>query len=917
MLQRTSSGRLARLPIAPLVVSLCAAVCQANVVVFPADSGVIDVTRPPYGAKGDGVTDDTAAIQKALDDHPSQNAIIYLRHGTYLVSDTLRWPAGRHGGVAQKRTSLQGQSAGGTTLKLKDNCPGFGDPAHRRAVIWTGQRPAQRFRNGIRTLTVDTGRGNPGACGIQYIANNQGSIRGVTIRSGDGEGVIGLDLGYTDEQGPCLIQDVTVEGFDVGISARTAVDSITMQSIRLVGQRTCGLKNDGQCVSIEGLTSLNEVPAVQNVGPVSVMTLIGATLRGRGNADSTTAIENGGVLYARNVTADGYRGVIAGEDSRVLPEYLSHACLSMFVSPAKGLGLPIKRVPKVPRDDLADWVSPLQFGGRPDGRTDSTEAIQQAIDAGKPTVYLPNGRWLIDGDVLVRAKVRRITGCEARVSGKGTFRVVDGDPPEVVIERLSFLYSSVGVEQASDRTLVISGVTLGKVGYRNTGHGDLFLEDVCSGPMRFRKQNVWARQLNVENDGTHILNDGAKLWILGYKTERAGTLIETRSGGKTELLGGFAYATSRPKTEPMFIADESSLSVTIGESCFNGNPFITLVEETRGGRTRRLYRGMAPGRTGGSVLPLYVGYEAPEHQAGPRTTPLKPRPAPPIPGASTRTGRWPAEPAEPPAPPLGKATFPADTNVVVLEDFEACEVSPPKGKPVLLNGRAGWVVDLPDGIRIIKPTGPNDTQAAARIHGRGNSTDRTNYRVAERLFDDPGFQDDQVVFYAAWMMSEPGAYGVAGWETNVGPRVPRTKDQPLTVHQYANPLGMGPQFGIARVRDASGESCFRVKPVGGDWIKSKQAALPNHWYELRLVVRQDPEQIGKSTGTLYYRDVTAGEREFSLSSIKDVPLGLTDDVKPARLSGWVFQGKHAGQYDNFAWGVVDGEIAVRPLDKSQ
>ena len=46
-------------------------------------------------------------------------------------------------------------------------------------------------------------------------------------------GAIGLDLGYTDEQGPCLIKDVPVDGFEVGVSTRTAVDSVTIEN------RTC------------------------------------------------------------------------------------------------------------------------------------------------------------------------------------------------------------------------------------------------------------------------------------------------------------------------------------------------------------------------------------------------------------------------------------------------------------------------------------------------------------------------------------------------------------------------------------------------------------------------------------------------------------------------------------------------------
>ena len=59
-------------------------------IVFPKDSGVINVKDAPYNAKGDGITDDTAAIQKALSQYPNGNKIIYLPKGTYLVSDKLK-----------------------------------------------------------------------------------------------------------------------------------------------------------------------------------------------------------------------------------------------------------------------------------------------------------------------------------------------------------------------------------------------------------------------------------------------------------------------------------------------------------------------------------------------------------------------------------------------------------------------------------------------------------------------------------------------------------------------------------------------------------------------------------------------------------------------------------------------------------
>ncbi len=68
-------------------------------------------------------------------------------------------------------------------------------------------------------VTIDTGRNNPGAKALEYHANNLGRLENVVLRSGDGAGVLGLDLTHHDV-GPSLVKHVTIEGFDTGAAIR-------------------------------------------------------------------------------------------------------------------------------------------------------------------------------------------------------------------------------------------------------------------------------------------------------------------------------------------------------------------------------------------------------------------------------------------------------------------------------------------------------------------------------------------------------------------------------------------------------------------------------------------------------------------------------------------------------------------------
>lgn len=208
---------------------------------FPESANVVKVTD--FGAIPDDGKDDTAAINEAF--AKSHNLIVYFPAGTYDVSgtiDTTAGPMANGNWAPHSRRFMFGHSSGDTVIRLSDGAEGFGDPSNPMAVVNFARGGSNTsFENHIDSLTIACGKNNPGATSLRGIAHNRGIIRNVVLE-GTASGARGLDI-TTPGQGPYLVQNLIIRGFDTSILSTTRQYGVTFSNLKIEKPRVIGIDN--------------------------------------------------------------------------------------------------------------------------------------------------------------------------------------------------------------------------------------------------------------------------------------------------------------------------------------------------------------------------------------------------------------------------------------------------------------------------------------------------------------------------------------------------------------------------------------------------------------------------------------------------------------------------------------------------
>ncbi|KAI5827019.1 glycoside hydrolase family 55 protein [Schizophyllum commune Tattone D] len=427
-----------------------------------------------YGAVGDGVTDDTAAINRAISEgnrcgaftcvsSTITPAVVYFPQGTYLVTSPIQ---------PYYYTQLIGDAKNLPTLLAASNFAGMAiidaDPTEGGKSWYVNQN---NFFRSVRNFVIDTRQVPPanGATGVHWQVAQATSLQNIrfemstdasTIHQGiwaeNGSGGFMSDLIFNGGRFGMWVgnQQFTVKNVTIN-NAQTAIYTIwnwgwTYQGVTI---NNCGVGFDlmtgGTTEDTQTTGGLAIIDATVTDTPVFVQTSTASSGSLAGSLVLNNAVLNnvptavqvaGGavVLQGGSLTIDSWAqgNVYSGANT-------AHSFTQGVVpAPSKDASLldGSGKIFSKPRPQYTDYtasqvVSAKSSGAKGDGSTDDTAALQELFDAnaGKNIVFIDHGTYVVTSTLTIPVGSRIVGEVFSVIAGKGD-NFKDPANPQVVVK---------------------------------------------------------------------------------------------------------------------------------------------------------------------------------------------------------------------------------------------------------------------------------------------------------------------------------------------------------------------------------------------------------------------------------------------------------------------------------------------------
>jgi hypothetical protein len=142
------------------------------------EPGAVNVREAPYGARGDALSDDTAVIQRAIDEHPT----VFLPKGIYRITQPL---------VLKRGTRLLGVARHLSILEVDGSSRAFRDSAHPQPLVRTADDP--EATSVLTFLGLSVPADAAGAYGLDWRCGRNSICRSINLERPGPKGAVLVD----------------------------------------------------------------------------------------------------------------------------------------------------------------------------------------------------------------------------------------------------------------------------------------------------------------------------------------------------------------------------------------------------------------------------------------------------------------------------------------------------------------------------------------------------------------------------------------------------------------------------------------------------------------------------------------------------------------------------------------------------